>query len=83
MSKNQNVTFCEGTKPPNYGKMRIHTAHKKKQVIDTDIKLIMSQTNVTYEVAEKAYIGFDGDICSSILYIEEQFYTLEDLKPHP
>ena len=68
MSKNQNVTFCEGTKPPNYGKMRIHTAHKKKQ-----IKLIMSQTNVTYEVAEKAYIEFDGDICSSIMYIEEQF----------
>ena len=67
MSKNQNVTFCEGTKPPNYGKMRIHTAHKKKQ-----IKLIMSQTNVTRDVAAKVYMECDKDIVNAILYIMEQ-----------
>ena len=84
------VEFCEGTKPPNQGAMKILTANIKKEPpkikreptkikdiintrIDTtynkDIVLIMSQTNVTRDVAEMVYDICDEDIVNSIMYI--------------
>ena len=68
------VTFCVGIKPPNYGAMKIHTNKTKRPVIDNenDIKLIMFQTNVTYEIAKQVYIKFDRDIVNSIMHIEDQ-----------
>ena len=94
MNEIKKVAFCEGTKPPNDGPMKIHTANKEKHTVDTkkhtankekhtvdkkkhtvdndDIKLIMFQTNVTYEVAAKVYVECDEDIVNAIMYILEQ-----------
>ena len=107
------VNFCEGTKPPNNGAMKILTNKIKKDTsktkrnydriininqkkiedimeghtytygnvihetkmnieYDKDIRLIMSQTNVTREVAEKVFKECDEDIVSSLMYICEQ-----------
>ena len=109
------VEFCEGTKPPNHGAMKILTNKIKKDTIkikpvkrnndrtininqtkmeeimqghtysygygnvkeptkmdikyDKDIRLLMSQTNVTREVAEKVFDECDEDIVNSIMYI--------------
>ena len=80
MNEIKKVVFCEDTKPPNHGAMKIHTANKKKHIVDTkkhnsyddEIKLIMSQTNVTREVAAKVYMECDKDIVNAIMYIIEQ-----------
>jgi NACalpha-BTF3-like transcription factor len=86
------VEFCEGTKPPNQGAMKIVTTNIKKDppkikkeptkiidiintMIDTpynkDILLIMSQTNVTREIAEKVYEECEEDVVNSLMYILE------------
>ena len=80
MNEIKKVAFCEGTKPPNDGPMKMHTKHKKKHTVDTkkhnsyddEIKLIMFQTNVTREVAAKVYVECDEDIVNAIMYILEQ-----------
>ena len=87
MNEIKKVVFCEDTKPPNHGAMKIHTANKKKHIVDTkkhivdtkkhnsyddEIKLIMSQTNVTRDVAAKVYMECDKDIVNAIMYIIEQ-----------
>ena len=87
------VDFCEGTKPPNQGAMKILTNNIKKDPpkikrepvkivdiinsrIDTpynkDIVLIMSQTNVTREIAEKVYEECEEDLVNSIMYIVKE-----------
>lgn len=87
------VDFCEGTKPPNQGAMKILTTNIKREppkikreptkIIDIinmnmdtpynkDIVLIMSQTNVKREIAEKVYEECDGDLVNSIMYIVEE-----------
>ena len=86
MNENKRVAFCEDTKPPD-GPMKIHTANKKKHTVDTkkhtvdtkkhnsfddEIKLIMSQTNVTREVAAKVYMECDEDLVNAIMYFIEQ-----------
>jgi len=86
------VEFCEGTKPPNQGAMKILTPNIKKEppkikreptkiidIINTmtdtpynkDILLIMSQTNVTREIAEKVYEECEEDVVNAIMYIVE------------
>jgi NACalpha-BTF3-like transcription factor len=86
------VDFCEGTKPPNQGAMKILTAKIKgditkikrepTKIIDIintmtdtpynkDILLIMSQTNVTREIAEKVYEECEEDLVNAIMYIVE------------
>ena len=73
MNKYEKVTFCVNAKPPNYGKMKIHT--KKTTRIENDtIKIIMSQTGSTLEVAVEVYNKFDGDLVDSIMYIEGNVY---------
>ena len=83
MNKYEKVTFCVNAKPPNYGKMKIHT--KKTTRIENDtikttriendtIKIIMSQTCSTLEVAVEVYNKFDGDLVDSIMYIEGNVY---------
>ena len=94
MNEIKKVVFCEDTKPPNHGAMKINTANKKKHILDTkkhivdtkkhtvdtkkhnsfddEIKLIMSQTNVTRDVAAKIYMECDKDIVNAIMYIIEQ-----------
>ena len=72
MNKYEKVTFYVNAKPPNYGKMKIHT--KKTTRIENDtIKIIMSQTCSTLEVAVEVYNKFDGDLVDSIMYIEEMY----------
>ena len=87
------VDFCEGTKPPNQGAMKILTPKIKgdvtkikrepKKIIDVinmntdtpynkDIVIIMSQTNVKREVAEKVYEECEEDLVNSIMYIVEE-----------
>ena len=87
------VDFCEGTKPPNQGAMKILTHKIKgditkikrepKKIIDVinmntdtpynkDIVIIMSQTNVTREVAVKVYEEYEEDLVNSIMYIVEE-----------
>ena len=84
------VEFCEGTKLPNHGAMKILTPKIKKEPpkikreptkiidiinkrIDTaynkDIVLIMSQTNVTREIAEQVYEICEEDLLNSLMYI--------------
>jgi len=86
------VEFCEGTKPPNQGAMKILTPKIKGDItkikreptkiidiintrIDTpynkDILIIMSQTNVTREIAEKVYEECEEDLVNAIMYIVE------------
>ena len=86
------VEFCEGTKPPNQGAMKILTPKIKgditkikrepTKIIDIintridipynkDILLIMSQTNVTREIAEKVYEECEEDVVNAIMYIVE------------
>jgi NACalpha-BTF3-like transcription factor len=73
MNEIKKVVFCEDTKPPNHGAMKIHTADTKKHnSYDDEIKLIMSQTNVTRDVAAKVYMECDKDIVNAIMYIIEQ-----------
>ena len=87
------VDFCEGTKPPNQGAMKIHAPKIKgditkikrepKKIIDVinmntdtpynkDIVIIMSQTNVTREIAEKVYGECEEDLVNSIMYIVQE-----------
>ena len=86
MNKYEKVTFCVNAKPPNYGKMKIHT--KKTTRIENDtikttriendtIKIIMSQTCSTLEVAVEVYNKFDGDLVDSIMYIEEMYINTQ------
>ena len=57
-----------------------HTVDTKKHTVDTkkhnsfddEIKLIMSQTNVTREVAAKVYMECDEDLVNAIMYFIEQ-----------
>ena len=71
MSKIKKVTFCVNTKPPNHGKIKIHT--KKTTCIENDtIAVIMSQTGSTREVAVEVYNKFHGDLIDSLMYIDEQ-----------
>lgn len=76
MNKHEKVTFCVNTKPPNYGKMKIHT--KKTTRIENDtIKIIMSQTGSTLDVAVEVYNKCNGDLVDSIMYIEEMYITAQ------
>ena len=91
MNKYEKVTFCVNAKPPNYGKMKIHT--KKTTRIENDtikihtkettriendtIKFIMSQTCSTREVAVEVYNKCNGDLVDSIMYIEEMYINTQ------
>ena len=87
------VEFCEGTKLPNHGAMKILTPKIKKEppkikrepkkIIDVinmntdtpynkDIVIIMSQTNVTREIAEQVYEECEEDLVNSIMYIVQE-----------
>ena len=87
------VEFCEGTKLPNHGAMKILTPKIKKEppkikrepkkIIDVinmntdtpynkDIVIIMSQTNVTREIAVKVYEECEEDLVNSIVYIVQE-----------
>jgi NACalpha-BTF3-like transcription factor len=73
------VSFSSDTKPPNQGAMKIHTKTKKREreqvpintddVLAKDIQLIISHTNVSYEVAIKVYRECEDDIVNAIMFI--------------
>ena len=77
------VSFSVDTKSPNTGPMKIHTKTKKKEkerepepintddVLAKDIQLIISQTNVSYEVAIKVYRECEDDLVNAIMFIME------------
>ncbi len=73
------VSFSVDTKPPNQGAMKIHTKTKEIQrepintddVLAKDIQLIISQTNVSYEVAIKVYRECEDDLVNAIMFIIE------------
>jgi len=73
------VSFSSDTKPPNQGAMKIHTKTKKRElkpepintddVLAKDIQLIISQTNVGYDVAIKVYRECEDDLVNAIMFI--------------
>jgi NACalpha-BTF3-like transcription factor len=77
------VSFSVDTKPPNTGAMKIHTKTNKREkerkpeliktddVLAKDIQLIISQTNVSYEVAIKVYRECEDDLVNAIMFIIE------------
>lgn len=75
------VSFSVDTKPPNTGAMKIHMKTKKREreselintddVLAKDIQLIISQTNVSYEVAIKVYRECEDDLVNAIMFIIE------------
>ena len=79
------VSFSVDTKPPNQGAMKIHTKTKKRvrvpvpintdDVLAKDIQLIMSQTNVSYDVAIKVYRECEDDLVNAIMYIIDNNLT--------
>ena len=70
MDESKKVAFCDGTKSPNNGAMKIHKVKKPINVSDNeDINLIMLHTNVTCEIATMAYIDCEEDIVNAIMFI--------------
>ena len=80
MSQNQKVTFAVDSKPPNYGRMKIHTKLNKwkkyavddevdgdTDLVEKDIRLVMFQSGVTREIAINALRKHDGDIVNAIM----------------
>jgi NACalpha-BTF3-like transcription factor len=71
------VSFSVYAKPPNQGAMKIHTKTKKIQsvpintddVLAKDIQLIISKTNVSYDVAIKVYRECEDDLVNAIMFI--------------
>ena len=73
MDENKRVVFRDGTKPPNNGAMKIQEVKKTINVSDKeDINLIMLHTNVTCDVATRAYIECEEDIVNAIIFIMDK-----------
>jgi len=67
MDESKKVSFCDGTKPPRDGPVKIQT----KQLDDEDIRLIMLHANVTRDVAVNAYVKCEEDLVNAILSIKK------------